>query len=196
MSFQDGKQEAESLFSRKGILQCVGERGDIVIEYFKPWRRKIGCVTLVIACVVMGGWCRSMHFYNKLIFPVGAHAELLVVSTNQFVVLGFEFDEGRSSSWDLYEYKVEDTLPLNSTAEEKACNPLSYVRNFEWTSHWNAFWIGGNFDELPSYWLLEWSVPYWSATIPFTVISLWLFLVKPRKSNHYQTPEPTTIEGA
>ncbi len=179
MSFQDGKQEAESLFSRKGILQCVGERGDIVIEYFKPLRRKIGCVTLVIACVVMGGWCRSLHFYNKLVFPVGAHAELLVVSTNQFVGVGFEFYEGRPSEWDFYEYKVEDTLPLNCTDEEKACNPLSYARRIEWTSHLNAFWIGGNSSELPSYWLLEWSVPYWSIVFPLTVLSAYLLLSKP-----------------
>lgn len=91
-------------------------------EFFQPWRRTVGCVTLVIACVFMGGWCRSMHFYNKLIFPVGAHAEVSVFSTNQFVGVGFELYEGR---------------------------PLE-----------------------------------------------WLFLVKPRKSNHNRITEPTTIEGA
>ena len=28
-------------------------------EFFKPWRRKIGVVTLVMACVLMAGWVRS-----------------------------------------------------------------------------------------------------------------------------------------
>ena len=28
-------------------------------EYFKPWRRKIGVVTLVMACVVVAGWVRG-----------------------------------------------------------------------------------------------------------------------------------------
>jgi len=28
-------------------------------EFFKGWRRKIGCVTLVLACAILGMWLRS-----------------------------------------------------------------------------------------------------------------------------------------
>ena len=33
-------------------------------DYFKPWRRKIGVVTLMLACVFMGGWMRSIFFLD------------------------------------------------------------------------------------------------------------------------------------
>jgi hypothetical protein len=29
-------------------------------DFFKGWRRKVGCVTLVMACAVATGWLRSM----------------------------------------------------------------------------------------------------------------------------------------
>lgn len=31
-------------------------------EFFKPWRQKLGCVTLLMACVVMAGWVRSSSY--------------------------------------------------------------------------------------------------------------------------------------
>jgi hypothetical protein len=35
-------------------------------DYFKPWRRKIGVVTLVVACVFMAGWIRSFNFADAI----------------------------------------------------------------------------------------------------------------------------------
>ena len=35
-------------------------------EFFKPWRRKLGIVTLVLACVFMGGWVRSYSAHDAL----------------------------------------------------------------------------------------------------------------------------------
>ena len=40
-------------------------------DFFKPWRRKIGVVTLFVACVFAGGWviCIFNHSnINRLIF--------------------------------------------------------------------------------------------------------------------------------
>lgn len=34
--------------------------------FFKGWRCKAGCVTLVMACVFMAGWVRSMHIEDYL----------------------------------------------------------------------------------------------------------------------------------
>ncbi len=35
-------------------------------DYFKPWQRKIGVVTLVTACVFMAGWARSGLIHDVL----------------------------------------------------------------------------------------------------------------------------------
>jgi hypothetical protein len=35
-------------------------------DYFKPWRRKIGAMTLVIACAFTAGWVRSTVINDQL----------------------------------------------------------------------------------------------------------------------------------
>jgi hypothetical protein len=37
-------------------------------EYFKPWRRKVGCVTLIVACVFAAGWVRSFYVVDDFGF--------------------------------------------------------------------------------------------------------------------------------
>jgi len=165
-------------------------------EFFRGWKRKLGVTTLMMALALMVGWSRSLNFYNKIRLPVGTHAEVFVVSTNHFVGVGFEFAEGSPPSLDFYECKVEDTLPLNSKDEDEVCNPLSYARNLEWISQWHGFGMGGNFDELQSYWLMEWVITYWSITVPLTFISCWLLLSKPRKLTQMKIIEHIPTEGA
>ena len=37
-------------------------------EFFKGWRRKVGCVTLVMACVFAAGWVRSLAIFDVVSF--------------------------------------------------------------------------------------------------------------------------------
>src|SRR4051794_20138993 len=39
------------------------------MDYFKPWRRKIGVLTLVITCVFMTGWMRSFATWDGIQIP-------------------------------------------------------------------------------------------------------------------------------
>src|SRR5262245_57497608 len=41
--------------------------------YFKPWRRKIGIVTLVAACVLMVGWVRSRFVADLVSYRTTSH---------------------------------------------------------------------------------------------------------------------------
>ena len=50
-------------------------------EFFRGWRRKIGVVTLVMACVFMMGWVRSAFVDNKIDIPTPDRNLLRVVST-------------------------------------------------------------------------------------------------------------------
>lgn len=36
-------------------------------DFFESWRRKVGCATLVMACVFAAGWLRSMSIADSLI---------------------------------------------------------------------------------------------------------------------------------
>ena len=43
-------------------------------NFFHGWRRKLGVVTLVLACVFMGGWMRSQFQFDDLELPAGTAA--------------------------------------------------------------------------------------------------------------------------
>ena len=45
-------------------------------DFFKPWGRKIGVVTLVMACVFMMGWIRSQTVADSLTYSTGHHSEV------------------------------------------------------------------------------------------------------------------------
>ena len=51
----------------------------------------------------------------------------------------------------------------------------------------------GNRQGLSIHGFLE--VPHWAITIPLTLISLWLLLIKPKKSTPKKITEPITVEG-
>jgi hypothetical protein len=52
-------------------------------EFFNGWRRKAGCVTLMIALLFMGGWIRSTTDRDTAVIRTG---------TNSF--FGFESEDG------------------------------------------------------------------------------------------------------
>ena len=37
-------------------------------EFFKGWRRKMGCVTLLMVCALMGAWARSYSVFDSMQF--------------------------------------------------------------------------------------------------------------------------------
>jgi len=39
-------------------------------------------------------------------------------------------------------------------------------------------------------------IPYWAITVPLTLISIWLILSMPHRSNQKKTPEPVPVDGA
>jgi len=53
-------------------------------EFFKPTRRKLGVMTLVIACVFAAGWMRSLFFIDGISFTSGKDTTESFVSAGGF----------------------------------------------------------------------------------------------------------------
>ena len=49
-------------------------------DFFKGWRRKVGCITLVMACLLISGWLRSLQSLEFVEFPSGQNLSLPIVS--------------------------------------------------------------------------------------------------------------------
>ena len=161
-------------------------------EFFKPWRRKIGVVTLVMACVLAAGWMRSLYCIDAVEFYSGWNTATSVVSVD------------RSICWARYNYNGHPiSLPTVESIEippSPSTGIYSPARPY-WGIKINGFRGPGRNGYRPP--VLEVSVddgggvnftrcaivPYWSIVIPLTVLSACLLLSKPRKT----TSRPTHV---
>lgn len=150
-------------------------------EFFTGWRRKAGCIALVMACVLMAGWARSADTFDF----VGANGRLSRV--------GIESVCGR--------IKVIRTSPLGDpnlfNFTSGPVEHLEYVKTTADGKHelipalgsptWRLDWIGfhTSVGDYPTYSstirMSVLIVPYWAVVLPLTLLSAYLILWKPRK---------------
>lgn len=156
-------------------------------EFFRGWRRKVGCVTLVMACALMGLWVRSLTGINVVWFPFGTQT-----------CVRFGSGEGRISWGKFSEPKLEN-LPTTI-----GWGRFSEIYNFHLPTPmgWNLFrgmpvdhpgWVHWSWwhcgfgmykaENNPScpFMVTELLVPHWSLVLPLTLLSAYLILWKPRK---------------
>ncbi len=147
------------------------------MSYFKPLRRKLGVVALLVACVFAVGWARSLK--RDEVLNLNAHRSNFAIRSFdgriQFRRFGpndaREFVSWNSmpppkERWMLAEYIVDDWRHFN----------LTWRNDF-----FSSFHIGtGTHKRMSSRHLDLCTLPYWSIVIPLTLLSAWLLLSKPR----------------
>ena len=147
------------------------------MTYFKPLRRKIGVLTLATACVLMGGWTRSLAYYNSLIIR-GYGVTVFFLDSNSGC-LSFT----RQREWPLSGMTLRPRLPTwfehNTGAIEG--RGLTFSSNAVLIFNYLGMRRTCKGRSLQSHWQQEIiAVHYWSIVIPLTLLSAYLLLSKPR----------------
>jgi len=130
-------------------------------EFFKGWRRKAGCVALVMACVLMAGWVRSAFCCDTIGYDVFS------------CIGGLEHSQGLWSGW-----AIVSSVDANGTMTEdrEEYGPFTHAELRDYFESrpisWGKYYPDGS--------VTYWRVPYWSIVIPLTLLSGYLLLVKPR----------------
>ena len=161
-------------------------------DFFKPWRRKIGVVTLVMACVMMGGWVRSFG-RMELIHICPGRSLFIIGSRNGSLCV-------MRSVYQTHEVAISKSITIfNSSlkrigvgcSSEKSSNETNIrywtnarivpdtVSQSYWTFGDFAFGTESHTTILDEHDELIAIAPYWSIVVPMTLISLWLLLSKP-----------------
>lgn len=147
--------------------------------FLHGWRRKAGCVVLVMACIMCGAWVRSINHEDAARFSVAGRRHLLRLSrenvewhawkerstdppmpgwaSTQYRQVRFVSARGQEVS-QLIQLDVDDDL--QSTPRD-----LAHARFFKPQERR----------------LISWSIPCWSVAIPPILLSAYLILRKPRK---------------
>lgn len=61
-----------------------------MVSYFKPLRRKLGVITLVLACALTALWVRTLSQPLRLVLPVGGYIEYAITANEGWLALSKE----------------------------------------------------------------------------------------------------------
>lgn len=148
--------------------------------YFKPLRRKIGVVTLALACVFMAGWVRSLSLDEMVVLSKSDHKiDRLLLASGVIVWERFLSDLPISG-----DYWTISALFGQVEGRDFYFEMKNTLENVQWK--WKSFGIGIGCCEqshLPRHTnslITVMMVTYWSVVIPLTLLPAWLLLSKPR----------------
>jgi hypothetical protein len=153
-------------------------------EFFRGWRRKVGCVTLVMACGCTVLWTRSFIHLDQISVSDSIRSDNLTsrdggLRWRCLEKVGTPEKERGSRSWSAYseplaiipgpEVLFERWKDARGTEFHRMWNFCGIdIREFRWTEPERSRYRAA-------------LLPYWSITIPLMFLSAYLILWKPRK---------------
>jgi len=140
-------------------------------DYFKPWRRKFGVVTLVMACVFAAGWVRSRQKFDFINLVCGGSCYRFA-SRFELISLIKDTNAG-TSGWASGDFASVDWLDGDGR--------FKLWSNFdvEWQRDIGEIVIGaGTRKQASAGGIVSCSFPYSYVVVPLTLLSAWLLLRK------------------
>ena len=162
----------------------MGEFFKFIARFFHGWRRKLGVMTLAMACVFTLGWMRSLYFCNGYLILSDDPAFHLIYSVpNRF---GWVFVKNEGGIIPRHYRSGERGRRVNA-ANPESDRPYVLIYGPVESTHE----VAQAFERGP-----QWCLPYWSIVIPLTLLSAYLLLSKPRskpakpQSPSFGSPNP------
>lgn len=171
-------------------------------EYFKGWRRKIGVITLLFACLFTDAWMRGhivedcFGWGDDILENGRGECHVLCASRNGLIWKKFETLHP-SLIVEMGEANIRwSRKPITASASADPRAHLTFDSEMEWR------WWGGGFDlgVLHEKWNIFLrvkfaAVSYWSIILVLTILSSCLLLSKPRPKSSMRTSDPKPIEA-
>ncbi|MDB5345633.1 MAG: hypothetical protein JWP89_4010 [Schlesneria sp.] len=138
--------------------------------FFHGWRRKMGCVTLVMALACMGAWIRSLATTDIFEFAKETATTDIIYSFDCSIVwikVHQEWPDVKTSfqEWDTVPRTDYDFFEDDRITWFFRCCGIGVGKEVAGTNDWPIYFI----------------VHYSTITLPLTVLSAYLILWKPRK---------------
>jgi len=187
-------------------------------EFLRGWKRKIGVLTLVMACVFAAGWVRSLSFEDTLDVIVGNHMFHEFHSTGNGVMWIWTWNSKISHQEEtpnglVFTHKVLTkpfgwlvsatgrrsqwiSTPVRLAKKDEDVLDYDYAKTSP-APRWYCNWSGMRFgvEGTTNVRGVVMTAHYWMLTCPLTVISLWLLLSNPHKSTEKKIAEPIPTEA-
>ena len=143
-------------------------------EFFKPWRRKMGVLTLVMAVLSATVWVRSLSIQD--VFRVSLKRPYMLSSMNGSLSWFIDYDGSPlAGAWSIGPAGNFDNrfngLGLNWNWKVCGFAEGTFLAPFP------------NFQKVTFF-----MIPYWSIVFPLTLLSAWFLLNKPRSPSAAHQP--------
>ncbi len=134
-------------------------------DYFKPWQRKMGCVTLLLTSVFIAGWVRSSFYLDRFGFRFRNQLPGAITCAFQSVHghLGMQNIVGGGSVF---------TCPPGWSSTPITAIPSRFKGRIR----------------------AAWEVPYWKIVISLTLLSIFLLFSKPHPQPSPELEEIGSID--
>ena len=166
-------------------------------EFFRGWSRKVGVITLMLACALMSAWIRSPLNNDSIQFEWGT--SYITFASNQnglwwvtSELPGSIYQPGNLGSRN-------QTLALPGRRIPFSNDPFGHLIGWSWgkqkRSDWCGFHYGRYCDDQPFLGIrLTFRIaPHGAVVLPLTLISA--FLLLPHLANQKKLIEPNMIDG-
>jgi hypothetical protein len=169
------------------------------IAWFFQGRRRMGLVTLMMTMAFLGGWIRSPLNKDSVQFEFGTSFVTFASNQNGLWLVTSELPGS------VYQPVIlggkSETFALPGHRYPFSSDPFGHLTRWFWVTEqrwdWYGFHYGRYCDERPigGIRLTFRIIPHWAVILPFTLISAFLLLVKPRQLNQDQNTELIAVEG-
>lgn len=157
-------------------------------EFFKGWKRTLGLLTLLFACVFAAGWVRSRRTVDQVVFPIPSILSSqinvgVLCLWRQGVVLILQANGRDARASVAPKWWSWESSHISATAMTEGLDGLHEMPNMQ--VKFRCFGVSHSELINPSYpsdSMRTWyyMAPYAPIVIPLTLISAWLLLSKPR----------------
>lgn len=147
-------------------------------EFFHGWRRKAGCVTLVMALMCAGMWCRSL--YQADIATVEYGSSLQTFASTEGLLVWDQRQNSPIGRRKTAQFSLSVRIDLSDRIEKTRFRYLN-----DWSIKWRRRWWGFDFGDARQFsgiHVVFRIIPYWSLTLLMSLFSAFLMLWKPRKA--------------
>ena len=159
-------------------------------EYFRGWRRKIGLVTLSVACMLCVFWLRSDSTLDMLWTGIGSKWLQSTVS------IAFDSGPGMTQSSLSFRTKLKDDYPgfgpfFHWTTQSTKVAVRGPILDDKAPWRWRSKGFDIGYQHIEGRFAVDTFaviVPHWSLVLPLTALSAWLLLSKQRPLKAIETP--------
>ena len=162
-------------------------------EFFKGWKRKVGCVTLVFVCAFTISWVRSLYRVDRFYLGATAAKEYdIALAYGQIRADLFRWEIGvqRGRFWGVHDRNYSGPSDSLKIWEPMQGKDLFWRWDGLGAHIGSGLTFGGRGSTAQCYTFI---IPHWLIILPLTAISGWLLLCNPQKLTQQPTESTAAI---